>query len=60
MSFIPPSPARYESNRQADHEVDARAREYAATHPKNVPAHEGPLGRLWARLRGDRKQQKSD
>jgi hypothetical protein len=51
MSFMPPSPARGESIRQTDREIDARAREHAATHPKDLRARKGPLHRLWARLR---------
>jgi hypothetical protein len=60
MSFMPPSPARGESIRQTDHEIDARASEYAATHPKDLPARKGPVRRLWARLRRDRKQPESE
>jgi hypothetical protein len=51
MSFMPPSPGRGESIRQTDSEIDARAREHAVTHPKDLPPHRGPLRRLWARLR---------
>lgn len=50
MSFMPPSPARGESVRQTDHEIQARANAYAARHPDGGPARRGSLRRLRDRL----------
>lgn len=59
MSFMPPSPLRGESIRQTDREIDAHARDYAATHPKDLQARPGFVRRLWTRLRSRRSEQTS-
>ena len=59
MSFMPPSPVRSESIRQTDREIDAHARDYAATHPQDLPARRGFIRRLWTRLRRGQDEQAS-